>query len=373
MTVHLTEVTTHSDLRKFIDYPNQLYSKNPYYVPALAKFELQTLDRTKNPAFDHCDSKYWLAWRNNRIVGRVAGILHFPELKQSGLARFGWMDFEDDLEVSEALLGAVSRWGQEAGATRIHGPLGFTDLDFEGTLIEGFDHIATQGTLYNHKYYQEHFEQHHFEKACDWIERRFAIPPTMPPKIERAASLAKNRYGFQVKKFRNNREMRSYGEEAFQLLNECYSHLYGFHPLSDRQIHHFIDQYFGFANKAFISLILDREGQMAGFAITLPSLSKALQFAKGSLLPFGWIPILRDLHLGKNLEMFLIAVKPKYQKLGVSAVIFHDLMMTCHQKGIQTMATGPMMETNKKILNMWTQFDEHALGLLRRRCFTKTL
>ena len=292
-------------LKSFIKFPFDLYKGNPYYVPPIIDFELSTLLPSKNPAFDNCEASYWIAKKDGKIVGRIAGIIHPTEMKEKSLARFGWIDFIDDKEVSRLLINTVSDWATQKGAKALHGPLGFTDLDFEGSLISGYDKLATQATIYNHPYYADHYDSMGFEKAVDWIEVRGKVPEEISSRQERKVSLIANRFGLKAKKFKNAKAILPYAKGAFDVLNKAYSKLYGYHPLSEKQIKYYIDQYFGFVIKEFVSIIVNDKDEVVALAISFPSLSKAFQKAKGSLFPFGFIHLLKAFRFNKHVDLFL--------------------------------------------------------------------
>lgn len=370
MTLEIREVTSKKELKQFVKFPFGLYKGNPYYVPPLMDFELSTLLKDKNPAFDHADAKYWMAFRDGKIVGRIAGIILEPELKEKALARFGWIDFIDDLEVSALLLDTASQWAQSKGATGVHGPMGFTDLDFEGALVEGFDELATQATIYNHPYYADHFRNWGMDVAATWVELRGNAPIKNPEKVGRVVKVITERFKVKVKQFKNTKEILKYAPGVFEVLNEAYADLYGYIPLTPKQIDYYVQQYFGFIRKEFVCIIVNESDEVVGVALTLPSLSKAFQKAKGSLYPFGFIHVLRSFYFNDLADLFLIGVKPEYQKLGIHALIYDYLQKIYKKKGIKYMASGPMLADNKNVLNTWSQFDLD-IGKIKRSCFIK--
>lgn len=372
MPITLREVTTKKELLQFIKFPFKLYKGNPFYVTPIIDFELSTLLKDKNPAFDHCEACYWVAEKDGEIVGRIAALTHGTEYKEEKLVRFGWVDFIDDLEVSMALFSEAENWAASKGAVGVHGPLGFTDLDFEGALVSGFEKLATQATIYNYPYYAKHFEQLGYRKAVEWVELRGEIPPAVPERLVRGAQLASDRYGLSLKKFNKAKEIKEYAKDIFRVLNESYKHLYGYHPLTEKQVVYYTEQYFGFVRKEFISVVVDREDKVVGTAVTLPSLSKAFQKAKGSLYPFGFIHVLRAFYFNDYLDLFLIGVDPRYKNQGANALIFNDLIATCIKKGVKRFGTGPMLEDNNGVLNLWGDLNMEEISI-RRRCFIKDL
>ncbi len=373
MTFQIHDIET-NELKRFIKFPFGLYKGNPYYVPPVIDFEISTLSATKNPALKNAMAKYWVVKEGKKIVGRVAAILLNKEFEDKKLVRFGWIDFIDNFQVSKLLLDTVEQFARNHGAKGVHGPLGFTDLDFEGTLISGFEEMATQATIYNYPYYKEHFEKLGYEKACDWFEMRGTVPEKMPEHLEKTALLIGSRFGIRSKKIKKNKDLLSYSKQAFDLLNETYSGLYGYYPLDDEQIAYYTKLYFDFIRKEYVSLIVNDSNEVVAFAITLPSLSRAFQKSKGSLYPFGFIHILRSFYSNKHLDLFLIAVKPEYQKRGAFALIFYELLGIFLKNGVKYLSTGPMMAQNNSVLNSWNRFEEHIdARKIQRRCFIKKI
>ena len=370
MALTIREITGKKDLKKFIKFPFKLFKGNPNYVIPLIEFEESTLNKAKNPAFDHCDAKYWLAEKDGEIVGRIAAIVLDSELKEHQLGRFGWIDFIEDEKVAHLLLDTAKAWVQEKGATAIHGPMGFTDLDFEGALVSGFDKLATQATIYNHPYYIDYYKSWGLEVSATWVEIRGGVPKEVPRRITRAASIVKNRFGLSVKTFKNAKAILKYAPGVFEVLNEAYAHLYGYQQLTEKQVKYYVDQYFGFVRKEFVSIVVNEKDEVIGFALSLPSLSKAFNKAKGSLFPFGFIHVLNAFFFNKHVDMFLIGVKPEYQKLGANALIFEHLTSTYVKKGINFVSTGPMMEENRGMLNSFNDYDLEPVDI-KRSCFRR--
>ncbi len=370
MSLEIKEVTSKKELKRFIKFPFKLYKGNPNYVTPLIDFEMSTLLKEKNPAFDHAEAKYWVVERDGEIVGRIAAIVLDQELKDKSLARFGWIDFIDDMEVSTQLLETAKSWVESKGANSIHGPMGFTDLDFEGALVDGFDEIATQATIYNHPYYIDHYKAWNLDVAASWVELRGKAPSKNPEKVNRAVRIIEERFKVRVKEFKNTKEILKYAPGVFEVLNNAYSDLYGYYPLTPKQIDYYVEQYFGFIRKEFVCIIVNEADEVVGFALTLPSLSKAFQKAKGSLFPFGFIHVLRSFYFNDLADLFLIGVKPEYQKLGIHALIYDYLQKIYEKKGIKYMASGPMLEDNKNVLNTWSEFDIDV-GRIKRSCFIK--
>ncbi len=368
------KVETKKDLNAFIKYPFKLYKDNDNWVPPLLMDERTVLSPKKNPAFDHSKASLWLALdEHEEIVGRVAGIVHNAEAEEEGLVRFGWLDFIDDEAVSKLLIDTVSEWGISQGLKGIHGPLGFTDMDFEGMLVEGFDTPGTIATIYNYPYYPEHLEKLGFEKSTDWVELRSTVPSEEPKRVIRRGDIVESRFQFKSLKFNSKKEAKKYGHELFEVLNKAYAELYGFHQLTEKQIQFYIAQYLGFVVTDLLSIVVNKEGRVVGFAITMPSFTKAFQKAKGRLFPFGFIHILRALKKNDTADMYLIGVLPEYQKFGVTAIIFRDLIKAFMKRGIKTALTNQMLESNQNVLTQFNEFQADSEIYKRRRCYKKSI
>jgi len=373
MTLTLKEVKNTKDLRKFIRFPLDLYRDHPYFVPSLFPDEMNTLHWEKNPAFEYCETRYWLACDDQRIVGRVAAILNHKHIEKwdQPYLRFGWLDFINDQRVSELLLGAVEAWAREKGLKAAHGPLGFTDLDREGMLIEGFDELATLATLYNYPYYQEHMARLGYVKDTDWIEFELDVPAEMDDRITRAAENVLKRNNLHLLESRNKRYMLRYAPQLFGLINAEYSHLYGSIPLSEREIEHYTNTYFTFVHPDFVPMILDENDQLVAFGVVIPSLSKALQKSRGALFPFGWWRLLQALRTNDRADLYLIAVAKPYQGLGVNMVLMNCVYRSFISRGIRKAESNPELEDNVNVQSQWKVFKKRQHK--RRRCFFKAL
>jgi ribosomal protein S18 acetylase RimI-like enzyme len=373
MEVQIKEAKSLKDLRSFIRFPFKLYRDNPNWVPALFIDEYNTLRRDKNPAFEHCEAKYWLAYRQGRIVGRVAAILNHLHIATWGqrYMRFGWIDFIDDPAVFEALMAQVETWAQETGMTALHGPLGFTDLDREGMLVEGFDELGTLVTIYNHPYYVSHMENAGFVKDTDWLEYEITLPPAPDKTIARISDIALRRHKLELLQLRSKKQLLPYAAELFQLFNDAYRHLYGFVPLTEKQVSSYIKQYFDFVTPDFVPIVLNEQNQMVAFAIVMPSLSRALQKAKGQLFPFGFFHLLNALRKNDRADLYTVAVKSGYQGMGVNAILMNSVAKVFNQRGIKKVETNPELETNFDVQGQWKFFDKRQHK--RRRCFIKHL
>ncbi len=373
MSVQIREVGTPHELRKFVDFPYDLYRDNRYWVPPLRSDELNSLQKHKNPAFDFCDAKYWLAHDNGRIVGRIAGIINkkFNEVWKARSARFGWLDFVDDPEVSAALLETCEDWAARQEMTCLLGPLGFTDMDGEGMLVEGFEELGTFGNLYNYPYYPGHLERQGYQKDTDWIEYHVTMHEGIPDKVRRIAEIALERNHLSVLHVKKAKELLPYAHEIFHVLNDAYKDLYGFVQLSEEQIAMYVKQYFGFIVPDYVPVVLDSRGRVAAFGIAMPSLSAALQKSNGRLFPFGFVRILRALKSCRDIDLYLTAVRPDLQNKGVNGVLIHEMNKAMVKNRIHHVETNRELEDNAKVQAQW-RFYEHRQHK-RRRCYKKAL
>lgn len=379
MAVTIKKVSTKAELKKFIRLNYEMYKDNPYSVPDLYDDMLNTFDRKKNGAFEFCDADFFLAYKGEKLVGRVAAIINHKANETWGMrnVRFGWIDFIDDEEVSKALIDAVAKWGKERGMEKIQGPLGFTDFDAEGMLIEGFDQPSTMATTYNFSYYPEHMESMGFTKDADWVELKLMVPAEgqVPEKHRRISEMIMKRYHLSIKKYTSSKKIKEdYGQAIFELMNEAYAPLYGYSALSPRQIKQYIDMYLPIVDLRMVTLITDSEDKLVGVGISMPSLSEALQKAHGKLFPFGWWHLAKVLYLkkyGKCLDLLLVAVKPEYQNKGVNALLFYDLIPIYYQLGFTHAESNPELEINDKVQAQWDYFG-HEIHK-RRRCFIKDI
>ena len=376
-TLQIQKVETRRQLRQFIRYNYLLYKDNPYSVPDLYEDMLSTFSRTKNPAFEFCEADYFLCLREGRIVGRVAAIINHRanERWQKRAVRFGWIDFEDDTEVSRLLIDTVKAWGRERGMQTIEGPLGFTDMDAEGMLIEGFDQLSTIATIYNHPYYPRHMEALGMEKACDWVERKIYIPAEIPEKHLRISRIIEEKYGMKVRKIGSRAEIRreNLGHRIFALINDAYDNLFGYSRMTDAQIDQYVKAYIPMLDLRMVSLVEDSEGEIVAAGISMGSLSRALQKAHGRLLPFGWWHLLKALKLkhAPMLDLLLVGVRPDYQDKGINALLFTDLIPVYQQMGFEYAESNPELEGNMAVQNQWKYF--HNEIHKRRRCYTQPL
>ncbi len=363
MAVQIKTVETRSELRKFVRFANKLYKGNEYYVPSMPMDDLNTFNREKNGAYDFCDVELYLAYKDGRIAGRVAAIINHKanESWKVNQVRFGWIDFIDDIEVSTALLDAVAAFGKAHGMTQIVGPLGFTDFDPEGMLVEGFDRLSTMALIYNYPYYPEHLKKLGYYKETGWVEYRITIPTEIPEKHLKVAEIVKEKYNLKVRKL-TKRQIRKekYGHKLFQLINETYCVLYGYSLLSPKQIDAYVDVYLSLVNMDMLTFIENAEGELIAAGITIPSLSKALQKCNGEIFPFGWYHLLNAMFWNKpdTLDMLLIGVRPDWQNRGVNSLLFVDLITRYNNMGFRYAETNANLETNAKVQAMWTPFEK---------------
>ncbi|MBL7136929.1 MAG: hypothetical protein ISS81_10150 [Candidatus Marinimicrobia bacterium] len=373
MEVKIKEVASKRGMKKFISFPYKLYSGSKYWVPPLRFDEMNTLRRDKNPAFDFCDVKYWLAYKDGKIAGRIAGIINrrYIEKWKNKYARFGWIDFIDDESVSKLLLDKVENWARENGMEAIQGPLGFTDLDYEGMLVEGFEELGTMVAIYNYPYYPVHLEKFGYEKDVDWIEFEIKAPQEVPERIDKVANIVLKKQNLRVLKVKKSKELIPYAKDMFHVLDIAYRDLFGFVPLTDKQVDLYIKQYFGFIRPDYISIVLDKNDRVVAFAITMPSLSRALQKSNGRLFPFEFIHLLKAMKKNDLIDLCLIGVLPEFQGKGVNAILFNELTKIFINNNIAKAESNPELEENYKVQAQWKLFEKRQHK--RRRCYIKHL
>jgi len=369
--IEIIEVNTKAELNKFIAFPDKLYKNNKFRVPQLHSFEKSTLIKEKNPAFEFCEARYWLAYHGNVIVGRIAGILNKKSNKiwKESYIRFGWIDFIDDDQVSSALIKTVEYWAKSLGMKGIHGPLGFTDMDLEGMLVDGFDEIGTQATIYNFPYYPKHLEKMSFKKDVDWIQHEITIPNEVPERVKRITELVMKKYNLRILDAKKPKDVLPYAKKMFNTLNEAFGHLYGYVALTDKQIEKYTKDYFSIIDTKYICFVLNEDDDVVGFGISVLSLSKALQKAKGKLFPLGFIHILKALKKNDTVDMLLQGVKPDYIKKGVAAIFYNKLMQAYIDNGVKTAITSHILEENKNSHQMFDAYETRQH--LRRRIYVK--
>lgn len=374
MSIIVKEISTRKELKKFIDFPNKMYKNNPVYVPFLMSDEIGTFTKGENPAYDFCETKLFLAYKDGKIVGRIAGLINHAANKKWGTnnIRFTRFDFIDDYDVSKALFDSVVEWGKERGYDKVIGPIGFTDMDHEGMLIEGFEELNMSITFYNHPYYIKHMEKLGLEKEVDWVEYLLTVPEKLDDKIIKMSDYLVKRGGYQLVTYTDRESLKADAFEAFKLIDTAFSVLYGTVPLTDAVIDKVIKDNVPLMNLKYICSIKDAGGEIIGFAVLCPSIAKALKKSNGRLLPFGALRMLKALK-GKNdrSEMFFIAVKPEYQSKGIPAIIMSHMIKVLIENGVKYCETGPELELNEAVQSMWKNMDvrQHK----RRRCYQKKI
>ncbi len=373
MTVEIKKVETKKDLKRFIRFNYEFYKDNPYSVPDLYDDMLNTFSEKKNAAFEFCEADYFLAYEDGKIVGRVAAIINRRANEKWGkrAVRFGWIDFVDDIRVSRALIETVKQWGKARGMDEIEGPLGFTDMDAEGMLVEGFDQLSTMATIYNYPYYPRHMEELGLVKSADWVEMKIAIPDEIPEKHRRISQIIERKYNLHVRKLTSKKEIRKSGvaHDIFRLINDAYEPLFGFSRMTERQIDQYVNMYVPVLDLRMVSIVENEQNEIVAVGISMASLSEALQRAKGKLFPFGWVHLLKALMLKrpKTLDLLLVAVRPDFQGKGVNALLFTDLIPVYKKLGFEYAESNPELELNDKVQSQWQYFDHKQHK--RRRCF----
>lgn len=379
--VIIKKVSNRREMKAFVRFNYELYKDCPYAVPDLLEDTLDTFNPRKNAAFDFCEADCFLALREGKIVGRIAAIINHKANRTWGTnnARFGWIDFVDDEEVSRALLEAAEKWSRDHGCDKLTGPLGFTDMDPEGMLTGGYDQLSTMSTTYNYPYYPKHMERLGYAKEVDWVERKILTPekdrPAHMDKYFRVAEMSAKRYNLHIRKFKNAREIRQGGwaQKIFDVVNKAYAPLYGYSEMTPKQIEQYVREYMPFLDMRLVTTVEDADGRIVAMGVGMPSLSRAIQKAHARLFPFGWIHLAKALYFkhADIVDLLLVAVLPEYQNKGVNAMLFADLIPVCQQMGFKFGETHPQLETNEKSQGQWAYLDAEIHK--RRRCWQKPL
>ena len=376
MSVIISEAKTRKELKKFVQFGIDLYENCESFCPPLIFDELNTLDNKKNPAFDVCEAVYYLAYKDGKIVGRIAGIIN----KQANAhwnvqkVRFGWFDFIDDKEVSKALLDAVVAWGKSKGMNALNGPVGFTDLDHQGLLLEGYEYLSLMAALYNYPYYVEHFDAYGLTKEADWVEIRLKVPEVLPEKMSRVANLIADRYKVKATHVKNSKELiKRYGYSFFDLIDTAYKQLYNYSPLTEKQKKYYSDLYFPILNFDLVSLLVNEKDELVGVGVAMPNISKELRKTKGKLFPFGWYHLLKALNSKtyESSDLLLIAVRPDYQNKGINSLIFTDQLPFYQKHKVKYASVTAILETNMKSMSNFLLFDHEIYK--RRRAYIKQI
>ena len=374
--VEIKEITSKKDLKAFINFPDKLYKGVKYFVPELKSEEMSMFSPETNFSYEYTDVKVFLCYKNGEIAGRVAALVNRKanELWNQKRIRFSRIDFIDDLEVSGALFGAVEDWAKQLGLSEVQGPLGFTDLDKEGLLIEGFERMGTSVTIYNYPYYPKHFEAHGYGKDTDWIEYRINVPDKSDTRTERVSRLAKkvmersNIHFYDIKRIKDAAPIVV---QLFDLLSECYKDLYGMVPYTDKIANDYLRRFQPLLNPDYAKFIVDENDKLVGFGLAAPSLSRAFQKSRGRMLPFGWAHLLWAVKFPKELDLYLVAVHPDYQKAGLAALLMNEITAAAIKNGIKVAESSPELEDNRKVQDFWKNYDKEQHK--RRRCYVKTL
>jgi GNAT superfamily N-acetyltransferase len=371
--IDVREVANKKELKTFVKFPFGLYKGSKYWVPPIIKDELETFDKDKNPAFLDAEARFFLAYKNGKIVGRVAAIVNWIEVKKQKLSkmRFGWFDMIDDLEVSGALLAKVAEIGQAHKLEYMEGPVGFSNLDKVGVLTEGFNHIGTMITWYNHPYYEKHLIHHGLVKEKEYLENKFPFENVKPKFFERVQNLVKKRYQLRQLNFTKTKDIMPYVDQMFDLFNESYASLSSFVPINDIQKAYFKERYLNFINPEFIKFVVDKDDQLVAFAIVMPSFAEALQKMKGKLFPFGIFHLLKARKKPKNITFYLIGVHPEYQNKGLTAILFMEYYLTFTEKKIEHCIRTPELIENTAIHQLWKHFE--PVTHKRRKTYKKSL
>lgn len=376
MSIEIVEVAPRKgELKKFVRFGIDLYKDSPYFVPPLISDEVETLTPEKNPAFDYCDAQAFMAYRDGKPAGRIVAIENKVVNQRTGKrdCRFGFVDFTDDEEVADALFEAAADWARSRGLDSLVGPMGFTDMDHEGMLTEGFEEMGTMATIYNYPYYMRHMERMGFAKDADWVEFRVKVPAEIPPKFKRIAELVRKKYNLRTIKFKSRKKIKdSYGQALFGLINEAYDNLYGYSPLTERQIDYYINKYLGIIRLDCISVIVGPDDELVAVGISMPSMSEALRKSKGKLLPTGWYHLLNGIY-GRNevVDLLLIAVRKDFMSRGVNALIFEDLIPIFNKEGYKEAESNIELEDNSNVQLQWQYFNSRQHR--RRRVWRKKI
>ncbi len=372
--ITIKEMTEISKLEDFVKFPFSLFEDNPYWVPPIISEEMEVFDVHKNPVFKNAAAHFFMAYRDRKPVGRIAAIVNWLEVKdqRKPKIRFGWFDAIDDIEVTKALLAEVEKVGQKHGLMYMEGPVGFSNMDKAGMLVDGFEELNTMITWYSMPYYHKHFEQLGFTKEKEWVEYKIRVPKGGPDeRVKRFSQMILDRYGLKIIRFKSKNEIIQHVNKIFELINDTYSHLSTYVPIQPEQVAYFKKKYFRYIQPEFVNCVADKNGDIVAFAITMPSFTKALQRANGRLFPFGWFHLTRTLYFHKKADFYLIGIKPEYQNKGLTAIIFKEMNEMFNRRGITEVETNPELEENKAIQALWNRYDNVLHK--RRRTYRKEI
>lgn len=372
MAIDIFECANKVDLKRFVEFPYWLYRNNTYWVPPLKSDELKALFVRYNPAYDFCEAKWWLAVCEGEVVGRIGAIVNHAHIKKVGekTGRFSRFECINDIRVAQTLLQTAENWLKSKGMTKVEGPLGFSNLDHQGLLVDGFDFIPSIGSQYHFSYYKSHLEKLGYQKAIDWLEFRIFVK-SVPDKAKRVAEVVEKRFGFKVVHFNSKSQMKLYATDIFKLLNEAYKDLFAVVHLSNKMTEYYINRYMSLLNPRFVKVVENKNKELIGFIIAIPSLSRALQKSKGKLFPFGWYYLMKALKNPKEVDLLLAAVDPKKQHTGAASLLIHALQVEMHAQGVEAVETTGVFETNEKALKSWRAHDH--IQHKRKRCWQKEL
>jgi len=373
MAIEIKEITNKRGIKQFVNFQFSLYKDEKMWVPPMKMDEIKSLMHDKNPAFEFTDTKFWLAYKDGKIAGRIGVLINHAEIEKLGqqIARFTRFECVNDFEVSKALLETAENWAKSKGMTVIHGPLGFANLDHQAILIEGHEYLPSVASEWHMPYYLEHLEKMNYVKEMDWVEFRLTIPEVIPEKVVKIAEVVKQRMGVRIQTFKTNKELLPYATDIFKVLNVAFGDLFGFVPLNDKMIAFYVDKYMPILSPRFIKLMIDKEGKIIGFIIGLPSLSQAMQKAKGKILPFGWWHIMQAYKKLDTVDLLLTGLDPNLQGMGYAALLMTEMLKTCQDNGAKWSETTGMIETNHRAIQNWKSY-EH-IQHKRKRCFIKQL
>lgn len=359
-TLVIKEVTDKKGYDLFVRFPFKLYKNNPYWVPPIIADEIETIDPNVNPVYQNAEARFYLAYKGNEIVGRIAAIINWIEVNDLGKSkvRFGWFDTIDDVEVSRMLLEKVIAVGKANKLSTIEGPVGFSNLDKAGLLVYGFEELNTMITNYNAPYYQEHFKMLGFKKLAQWVEYEIQIHDysESPEKVKRFSDIVMERYKLQLVDFKSRKDIVPYVDEMFELLDKTYNKLQTFVPIQPYQIEHYKKRFIRFMNPKFIKCVVDNKGDMIAFSITLPSFTKALKKVNGKLSLMGYLHLFKAMYFNNRASFYLIGIRPDFQNKGITAIIFNEMQKSFNAFGITTVETNPELEENSAIQKLWKNY-----------------
>jgi len=369
--ISIKKVNTRKELKQFIKFPFELYKGHAQWVPPLIADEERTLRSDVNSSFETCEAAYFLAYKDGKIAGRIAGIINHKanEKWQNKLARFGWIDFIDDYDVSGALLHAVEQWAKDKGMKGVHGPMGFTDFDTEGMLVEGFEHVPPIISPYNYPYYPQHLEAHGYGKSVDWLQYRFNASQPVPEKVERINNLIVQKYNLQVCVFKKKKEVLAHAAKLFNTINAAWENIYGSAELSKKQIDCYIKAYISFMRPELVCFVLDEKGTVVGFGVSMPTLSRAFQKAKGKLFPFGFIHILKALRNYSEIDLYFNGVLPEWQNRGIHSLYYVTMNKEYIKHKVKVAISSSQLESNINAIGIWDNYEKEFL--FRTRCYIK--